>query len=38
MNSNVDYQMLWDTAENDLPGLFAAVEQMLRDIGKHGGN
>jgi len=28
----VDYQMLWDAAQNDLPGLLATVERMLREL------
>jgi len=28
----VDYQMLWDPAQNDLPGLLATVERMLREL------
>ena len=27
----VDYQTLWDTVRDDLPGLLNTVEQMLRD-------
>jgi len=29
---DVDYQVLWDAVEQDLPGLLATVEQMLRDV------
>jgi uncharacterized protein with HEPN domain len=28
----VDYQILWDTVEYDLPLLLRTVEQMLRDL------
>ena len=29
---SVDHEMLWDTVRNDLPGLFLAAEQMLKDL------
>ena len=28
----IDYGMLWDTVDDDLPGLLATVEQMLADL------
>jgi uncharacterized protein with HEPN domain len=28
----VDYETLWDTVKNDLPGLLCAVEQMLKEL------
>lgn len=28
----VDYETLWDTARDDLPGLLSATEQILRDL------
>ena len=30
---DVDYQVLWDAVEKDLPVLLVAVEQMLKDLG-----
>lgn len=30
---DVDYQVLWDAAEKDLPVLLVTVEQMLKDLG-----
>jgi uncharacterized protein with HEPN domain len=29
---NVDYQILWDTVQNDLPLLLRTIEQMLGDL------
>ncbi len=29
---DVDYQVLWDAVQNDLPMLLASVEQMLKDL------
>lgn len=34
----VDYQTLWDTTRDDLPGLITAVEQILRDLERGGGS
>jgi uncharacterized protein with HEPN domain len=28
----IDYTTLWDTVRDDLPGLLATVEQMLKDL------
>jgi uncharacterized protein with HEPN domain len=28
----IDYATLWDTVNDDLPGLLATVEQMLADL------
>jgi uncharacterized protein with HEPN domain len=28
----IDYAMLWDTVHEDVPGLLATVEQMLKDL------
>lgn len=30
----IDYQMLWDTVQQDVPTLLATAEQMLRDLEK----
>ena len=30
---DVDYQVLWDAVEQDLPVLLVTVEQMLKDLG-----
>lgn len=30
---DVDYQVLWDAVEKDLPVLLVTVEQMLKDLG-----
>ncbi len=29
---DVDYQVLWDAVQKDLPVLLAAIEQMLKDL------
>ena len=29
---DVDYQVLWDAVQNDLPRLLTTVEQMLADL------
>jgi len=29
----VDYQLLWDAVQNDVPPLLAAVEEILRELG-----
>ena len=29
---DVDYQVLWDAVQKDVPALLAAVEQMLKDL------
>ena len=29
---DVDYQVLWDAVENDIPVLLATVDQMLNDL------
>jgi uncharacterized protein with HEPN domain len=34
---SVGYQTLWDTVHDDVPGLLATVEQMLRDL-ENGGD
>jgi uncharacterized protein with HEPN domain len=34
----VDYETLWDTVQNDLPGLLSAVEQVLKDFEQGGGS
>jgi uncharacterized protein with HEPN domain len=31
---SVDYGTLWDTVHEDIPGLLATVEQMLKDLEK----
>ena len=28
----IDYATLWDTVQDDVPGLLATVEQMLKDL------
>jgi uncharacterized protein with HEPN domain len=28
----IDYATLWDTVHDDVPGLIATVEQMLKDL------
>jgi uncharacterized protein with HEPN domain len=28
----VDYQVLWDAVQKDVPALGSAVEQMLKDL------
>jgi hypothetical protein len=30
---DVDYQVLWDAVQNDVPALLITVEQMLKDLG-----
>jgi uncharacterized protein with HEPN domain len=30
---DVDYQVLWDAVEKDVPELLLAIEQMLKEIG-----
>jgi uncharacterized protein with HEPN domain len=30
---DVDYQVLWDAAQKDVPALLVTVEQMLKDLG-----
>lgn len=29
---DVDYQVLWDAVQKDLPALLVTVEQMLKDL------
>lgn len=29
---SVDYQTLWDTVQDDVPGLLTAVERILMDL------
>jgi uncharacterized protein with HEPN domain len=29
---DVDYQVLWDAVQKDVPGLLVTVEQMLKDL------
>ncbi len=31
---DVDYQVLWDAVNNDVPRLLATIEIMLKDLGK----
>jgi uncharacterized protein with HEPN domain len=30
--SDVDYQVLWDAVQKDVPALLSTVEQMLKDL------
>ena len=29
---DVDYQVLWDAVQNEVPALLATVEQMLKEV------
>lgn len=34
----VDYSILWDTVQKDIPGLLVTVEEMLKDLEKLSGS